>query len=394
MRTDKSNSSKILIFILLLMGAFGVMGGGLVAPGLPTIGSAFEIGEEYEGLVLSVYTLSAAISLPLIGYLIDYIGRRKIGIGCLLLDGTAGLAIILAPDFTILLVLRFIQGIGIAGLVPVAMTVIGDIFSDKKRLQVMGYLSGSISLSAAVIPLLGGVLASINWKMVFAVYGFSFILAILLYFRLPETRSNNEDRNGNYENFFQYESSLFSVLKIKKIRNVMIHSFILYFLLYALVTYLPIFLVRIHGFDEIFNGVALSGQAIFSALLASRAAEIGNFLNWRQRAGIGFILISGSFIFLPLWPTGSYLISFSFIIYGLGMGIVSPTIYNRVTYLSPGNLKGSVISIFNTMKYIGMTAAPFLIGLTLIYFELEVIFIGIGLISAFWAMLTLVPDYF
>ena len=255
MKNERKNSSKVLILILVMMGAFGVMGGGLVAPGLPTIGNAFNVPEEQEGLILSIYTLSAALALPLIGYLIDHIGRREIGIGCLLLDGSAGLAIIFSPNFSILLLLRFLQGIGIAGLVPVAMTVIGDIYSGKNRLKIMGYLSGTISLGAAVIPLLGGYLASIDWTLIFVIYGFSLVLALLLFYRLPETSSDSMMEKKNSQSVIGYLISLFKVFKIKKIRNIMIHSFMLYFLLYALVTYLPIFLVRIHEFDEIFNGL-------------------------------------------------------------------------------------------------------------------------------------------
>lgn len=391
MRSDRGYVSKLMILILLLMGAFGVMGGGLVAPGLPTIGAAFEIPEEQEGLILSIYTLAAAISLPLIGYFIDSIGRKKVGITCLLIDGSAGLAIIFAPNFSLLLFLRFIQGIGIAGLVPVAMTVIGDHFSGKKQLQLMGYLSGSISLAAAVIPLLGGALATISWELIFAVYGFSIFLAILFYFVVSESKPNpNGSKN---ESPTAYASSLFSTLKIRKIRNIMIHSFILYFLLYALVTFLPGFLERVHGFPELFSGIALAGQAVFSAILASRATFIADYLNWRERTTIGFVLISLGFSMLPYWPEGSYLISFSFIIYGIGMGIVSPTIYNRVTRLSPSELTGSVISIFNTMKYVGMTASPIVIGLSLMVTDLDFAFLGVGILSVVWALITILPAF-
>ncbi|MFP3871997.1 MAG: MFS transporter [Candidatus Natronoplasma sp.] len=390
LQTDEGSFSKFVVMVLLLMGALGVMGGGLVAPGLPTIGAAFDVPEEQVGLILSIYTLAAAISLPLTGYFIDSIGRRKVGLACLLIDGSAGLAIVFAPDFSTLLVLRFIQGIGIAGLMPVAMTVIGDLFSGDRRLKVMGYLSGTISLGAAVIPLVGGFLAAIDWKLVFMVYGFSLLLAVFLYFVIPETGS--ESRGTEFDSPLGYASSLFSALKIKDIRNVMIHSLALYFLLYALVTYLPIFLVRTHGFDEIFNGIVLSGQAVFSALFASRATFLANHFNWRKRAFLGFGMISLSFFLLPFWPIGSYSISFSFIFFGVGMGIVSPTIYNRVTHLSPPDLTGSVISIFNTMKYVGMTSAPLLIGLSLIFTDLKIIFLGVGAISASWALFTLVPD--
>ena len=389
MNTEKGSIPKFVIVILLVMGAFGVMGGGLVAPGLPTIGRAFEAPEEQYGWILSVYTLAAAMSLPFIGYFIDAVGRRKVGIYCLLIDGAAGLAIILAPSFSVLLLLRFIQGIGIAGLVPVAMTVIGDLFSDQRRLQLMGYLTGTISLGAVVIPTLGGILVSIDWRLVFAVYGLSLVLALFFFFKLPETSPNKNSEKKEHRSPFEYASSLFSVLKIGKIRNMMIHSLILYFLLYALVTFLPLYLTVQHGFDEIFTGLALSLQAIFSAFLASRASFIARYIGWRRRAALGFGLMALGFLLLPVWPINSYLVSLSFITYGIGMGLTSPTIYDRVTRISPEELTGSVISIFNTMKYVGTTLSPFLLGIALLFTELNTVFTGVGLTAGIWALFTI-----
>jgi len=368
------------------------MGGGLVAPSLPIIGEAFNVAEERVGLILSVYTLAAAISLPMIGYFIDSIGRKKVGITCLLIDGSAGLAIMFAPTFSFLLLLRFIQGVGIAGLVPVAMTVIGDLSSGSKRLQLMGYLSGTISLGAIVIPFVGGTLASVHWRLVFAVYGFSLLLAMLFSFTFTETDSRAKGDNSVHNSPLNYTFSLLSTLKVKNIRNLIIHCLILYFLLYALVAYLPIYLIQIHGFDEIFSGIALSVQAVFSAILASKASSLAGYLDWKKRTGFGFILISLSFLTLPYWPSGSYMISLSFILYGSGMGIVSPTIYNQITLFSPSGLTGSVIAIFNTMKYVGMTIAPVMIGFSLIFTALDTVFIGVGVFSATWAVITLLPD--
>ena len=392
MDTDKGSLSKFVIFILLVVGAFGVMGGGLVAPSLPTIGEAFDAPEEQYGWILSIYTLAAAISLPFIGYFIDSIGRKKVGITCLLIDGLGGLAIIFAPSFSVILSLRFIQGIGIAGLVPVAMTVIGDLFSGEKRLKVMGYLTATISLGAVFIPTIGGVLASIDWRLVFAVYGLSLILALLFFLTLPETSPSKDSEDFEHDSPLEYASSLFSVLKIAKVRNMMIHSLILYFLLYALVTFLPIYLITQHGFEEIFTGLALSLQAVFGAFLSSRASFVARYMSWRRRASLGFALMAVGFLLLPVWPKNSYLVSLSFIIYGVGMGLTSPTIYDRVTRISPEKLTGSVISIFNTMKYIGMTLSPFLLGLALIFTGLNIVFIGVGLMAGIWALFTIFPE--
>ncbi|MGM0419818.1 MAG: MFS transporter [Bacillota bacterium] len=398
MQTEQGSIPDYLIGLILVMGAFGVMGGGLVAPALPSIAAAFSVDESQIGLVLSLYTFAAAISLPFTGYFIDKIGRRKVGLACLFIDGLGGLAIILVSNFSLMLVLRFIQGIGIAGLIPVAMTILKDLFAGKRKLALMGYLTGAISIGAVIIPSLGGFLASQDWRLVFAVYGFSFILGIIFLFKLPETSPRHreglsEEAKARAEadaedSPLEYVKSLFGILKIAKIRNIMIHSLTIYFMLYALVTFIPIYLVTGHGFSDIFSGLAISIQGLFSAILASRASFLAEYLNWRQRSSLGYLLIAVCFVLLPFWPEGSYLVSISFIIYGAGMGIVSPTIYNRATELPPVEIAGLVISVFNTMKFIGMTLAPFLLGLILGFTGLEVIFIGVGILALIWGIIT------
>lgn len=395
LETKQGFMPDYIIVLILIMGSFGVMGGGLIAPALPAIAAAFSVSEGNVGLVLSLYTFAAAISLPFIGYFLDRIGRRKVGLACLFIDGIGGLVIMFVSNFPLLLVMRFLQGIGIAGLIPVSMTIFKDLFDGDERLRLMGYLTGAISIGAVIIPSLGGFLASIDWRLVFAVYSLSIMLGVIFLFKLPETlprlvknSGSKADSKDIEDSPLEYFKSLLNIFKITEIRNIMIHSLTIYFMLYALVTFLPIYLVTGHGFSEFFSGLAISLQGLFSAILASRASFIAKYLNWRQRSTLGYLLIGTCFLLLPFWPNSSYLVSLSFIIYGTGMGIVSPTIYNRATELPPPEISGLVISVFNTMKFIGMTLSPFLLGLILRFTELEVIFIGVALMAFAWGFYT------
>ncbi len=87
MDTEQGFIPDYIIILVLIMGSFGVMGGGLIAPALPAIAEAFQVSEGNIGLVLSLYTFAAAVSLPFIGYFLDKIGRRKVGLTCLFIDG-------------------------------------------------------------------------------------------------------------------------------------------------------------------------------------------------------------------------------------------------------------------------------------------------------------------
>ena len=370
------------LFLIIIMGTFGVMGGALVAPGLPTIGAAFGVEGGMVGLVLSVYTLSAAFSLPILGYLIDILGRKKVGLACLIIDGSFGLLSVFSPSFALLLLCRFFQGIGVAGLIPVAMTIIGDLYDGDERLNIMGYLTGTISLGAVVIPLLGGFLVYIDWRLPFIVYGLSLILAVFFYLFIPETAPALQDNPGdkkskNNLSLKEYFLSLFEVLKIKSIVEIFVYAFITYFLLYTVVTFVPIFLNNYHGFGENIAGIALSVQGFFGAVVASQAKVFKN-LKWQYRVGGGFVFIAFALMLLPFWNQGSISVLISVVIFGLGMGLLSPVVYDRATDLPPKELSGSVIALFNTMKYIGMSASPALLGILVAYIEIQSMFIFVG----------------
>lgn len=337
---------------LLLIGGFGVMGGGLLAPALPALIDPFGVQESSVGLVLSVYTLAAALTLPFTGLLLDVLGRKPVGVACLIIDGVFGLLCTAAPSFAVLLVFRFLQGIGIAGLIPVAMTVIGDWYQGEKRLKVMGYLSATIAVAAVVIPLLGGVLAEFSWRYPFFVYGFSPLLAIAFVVLVPETAP---DRSGAHT--ASYLRGLGKALGSTAVREVFLHSFGTFFLLYAMVTFVPLFIAARYGYGVSVAGAAISLNGLIAALVAGRAVGLNRRLGRRLTLVCGYTAIGVSLALMPFWP-GAPGVVVSLVLFGIGMGVVQPAIFNWATTAGPAELTGSIVALFNTLKFIGMTAAP------------------------------------
>ncbi len=371
--------------MLLAMGSFGVMGGALVAPGLPSLIEPFGVSEEAVGLVLGAYTLSAAISLPLIGLLLDRLGRRRVGITCLVIDGTAGILCAYAPTFTALLILRLIQGVGIAGLIPVAMTIIRDWFDDRQaRLKTLGILSGTISASAMVIPLVGGLLAARHWSYPYYGYGFSLVLAVLFYLFIGETAPTVTPASGGLGRLVgRHFRSLAGAFTMARVRETFLHAIVLYFLLYTLVAFMPLYLTRAHHLNEVVAGAALSVQSLVAALVSTQAALLDRVLASRLKLITGFGSIALSLVLLPLWPRAA-LVAVSLVLFGLGMGVVQPAIYHDATAAPPEHMAGSVVSLFNAMKYIGMTSAPLILGL--LGLGTGVLFFISSLLAASWIL--------
>ncbi len=130
----------------------GVLANTLVAPVVPDILDDLGVSQSSAGLVLSAATLPGIVLAPVIGVLADRFGRREVLIPCLVLFGVAGTLNALAPSFTVLLILRFMQGIGSAGLVNLAVVLIGDHWEGVDRARTMGHNAAALTTALAILP--------------------------------------------------------------------------------------------------------------------------------------------------------------------------------------------------------------------------------------------------
>lgn len=380
----RENISPLLLF---LMASLGMMGGALVSPGLSVLAEAFQVSEGSIGIVLSLLTIAAAISLPLTGLLTDILGRRIMGLGYLLVNGVFGVACIFAGSFRQLLFFRFMQGIGIAGLIPLSITIASDLYQGQKRVRMTGLISGVISVSQVIIPSLGGVLAFQNWKYPFSIYGISLLVAILFYFYIGETKEGLDEEENKLteikEGLSNYAGIIRRIFGLAGLRRVLFHSLFLYFSLYALTAYIPLFITLNLGLTTTEAGLALALHGLLAAFCAYFSYYIDKLLNWQQQVIIGFSLIIISLILIPclnsLWG-----VMISMVIYGIGLGITQPTIFNRTTVEAPKEIKGLVLAFFNSMKYIGMTLAPLILQYVYIAGGYKAVFISAAIIIFLW----------
>jgi MFS family permease len=133
------------------------------------------------GILISFYGLVNALLQPIMGAWSDRFGRRKpfIQVG-LILMGAATLAFILASRFSDLLILRALQGLGVALTVPASMALMATVTSKETRGGSMGIYSAMRMFGFAVGPLIGGYLFdSYGFNAAFFVGAAFIVLAIL-----------------------------------------------------------------------------------------------------------------------------------------------------------------------------------------------------------------------
>ena len=154
------NPQLYIIFSITFM---AVMGVASITPALPLMAEHFGVTPTAMSMAVTMFTLPGIGLTPVAGILADRYGRKAVLVPALLLFGVAGVLCGFATSFEMLLVFRFLQGMGASPLGALYTSLIGDIFPDPQdRTRAMGYTSGVVGIGTALFPLIGGGLAEID----------------------------------------------------------------------------------------------------------------------------------------------------------------------------------------------------------------------------------------
>ena len=186
--TDKQKKRLIAsLMVLACLSAFTV---DVCIPALTQIAHAFAIETGKTHLIISAYILGFAIAQIPTGFLSEKIGRVNALYCGLLLFTVGGLIIAFSQNFIVLLLGRFIQGIGGSSGSVISRSIIKDISTGKELNRLMALLVSALTVSTLVAPIIGSLLlTSFSWHSVFSVsLLMGLICFILVFFNLPETR--------------------------------------------------------------------------------------------------------------------------------------------------------------------------------------------------------------
>lgn len=193
----RSERGPVLLAAMLSTGLIAV-DSTILATSVPSIVGDLGGFAQFPWL-FSAYLLAQAVSVPIYSKLSDTIGRKPVilfGIGLFLVGSVlCGLA----WNMTALIAFRAVQGLGAGAVQPMAVTIVGDIYSVAERARVQGYLAGVWAVASVLGPTFGGLFSQfLSWRWIFFVNIPLCLLAAWQLFRRYHERLEPKRRRIDY----------------------------------------------------------------------------------------------------------------------------------------------------------------------------------------------------
>ncbi|MBY0120880.1 MDR family MFS transporter [Bacillus sp. S/N-304-OC-R1] len=165
---EKKQTKRPLVLASVMLAMFmGAIEATIVSTAMPAIVGDLG-GFSLYSWVFSAYLLMNTVTVLIYGKLSDLFGRKPIIITGIIIFLIGSILCGFAETMTMLIIFRLIQGFGAGAVMPIATTIVGDIYTKEERAKIQGYLSSVWGISAVMGPAIGGLLVEyVSWHYVF-----------------------------------------------------------------------------------------------------------------------------------------------------------------------------------------------------------------------------------
>ena len=408
-----TRQAKITITIALMLGmALAALDTTIVGTAMPSIVGKLG-GITLYSWVFSIYLLTSTTTVPIYGKLADLYGRKPLFLfgATLFLIGSAASGA--AQSMEQLIIFRAIQGLGAGAVLPIVLTIIGDIFTLEERAKVQGLFSGVWGLSSVVGPFVGGLIVDhFSWRWVFFVnIPFGLVSMLLLIFTFRETverRTHHLDYMGTATLTGSIVALLFALLQggtawawtsfqsiglfvasivlfvlfiriehraeepilpliLFKNRIIAISSIggvVLGVVMFGITTYVPLFVQGVKGGSATSAGITLGPLLLAWPIAAAISGKIVIRYGYRFTAVIGMFSAALGVGLTTLFNVQTSLpfIIVAMLFIGAGLGFASSVFILSVQNAVPWNLRGVATATTQFFRTMGGTVGVAIMG--------------------------------
>ncbi|MCB2230779.1 MFS transporter [bacterium] len=346
------NRNLLIIFGVTLMAVLGVSS---VTPAFPLMAEKLGVSVQSIALLITVFTLPGIVLTPIFGVLADRYGRKRILVPSLLLFGVAGSACSLVRDFDLLLLFRFLQGVGGASIMSLNTTVIGDLYNAADRRTAMGYNASVLSVGTACYPLIGGALASIAWYYPFALPLLALPIAFTVLFGLKNPEPHVRESLSNYF------ANMWKAMN-RRIAGVFAGSFLTFIILYgSYLTFFPFLIKSRFDGSPITIGLLMSCASASTAVTSSQLGRLGRRFRPGVLLAFGSVTYVVALVAMPHMPSTGTLV-LPALLFGVAQGVNIPNLQALLASLAPMEYRAAYMSANAMVLRGGQTLGPLLLG--------------------------------
>lgn len=357
--------------------AVALTGVVMVAPSLPVMREALNLSEAQLSLIMSVYLLPAALGAVPAGILADRIGRRRVFGWALIGFGGAGALLPFAGDsFSLFLAIRFFQGVMFAGLLPLTMTILGDAFRGIDLVRAQGRRSVAMGLAGFLLPAFGGVAVAGGWFVPWFGQASGVVLGILVLVGLVDSPEVHTSRAGRLD-----IGSLIRIFRSRSIAVLEYAGFLRLFSKFAVITFLPVFLVGERGRSPAFAGLVIGLAAIAGTIVALSSGRLASRRKATTWIGVGVVatgLAVAGMVTLPWSPA----IIGAALLYGAAEGLSGVFVNSLVTVATDTEQRATFVAATGAIRNFGKFLAPASFGAATLFMPLAGVFLILAMIAA------------
>jgi ACDE family multidrug resistance protein len=362
-----------------------VLGNSMLVPVLPQMMTELGITKSQSSMIITIFSLTAGLFIPISGYLSDRYSRKSVIIPSLIVYGAAGILAgfgAIWKSYTIVIIARAIQGIGAAGTASIAMALVGDKYSGGTESKALGLTEAANGTGKVISPILGALFALIVWYAAFFAFPVFCALSILaMIFLIKEPGGKKE----NPPTIKQYTRKVIGILKEKG--SWLITAFfagsLALFILFGVLFYLSNILEKPpYSIDGVMKGLILAIPLLGMVITSYTTGAVikKNGLLMRLLMNIGLIVLTVALGLAIFFYKQIYVFIGLLTLSSIGIGLILPCLNTIITGSVPKSQRGMISSMYNSLRFFGVAFGPPLFGF-LMDKSNELVFITVASLS-------------
>jgi predicted MFS family arabinose efflux permease len=359
--TATAQAERNSLRVMGLAGFASMVSMRMCDPMLVVLGQEFQVTTGEASRVVSAFAVAYGVLQLIYGPLGDRFGKLRVIFLAVLACAVFSALTSMAPNLSVLVVMRAFMGGAAAGIIPLCMAWIGDQVAYDRRQETLARMM-SATVSGMMFGLwFGGFAAEhLGWRTAFAVVSALFAVAAWVLWRKLRSQPAQADAL-EASGFMAYFSNTFQLLRTRRVRQVLTVTAIEGALVFGAMAFIPTHLHQQFDMSVVLAGSVMMFYGV-GGLIYSRLAR--RWLGWLGgerglvKTGAGFIVLG---LLTLAWAQQAMLGMLACLATGFGFYMLHNTLQTQATQMAPSS-RGTAVTLFACLLFFGQSTGVLLVA--------------------------------